>query len=350
MNKQRLFLLTLSICLISMLVSCGVLNSHVIDLDRLKVAYVINKGCLEDKGLNQLGLEGINKSIIEDSIKLTIIEIDRDDEDSFQKQFIKAVKSNDLIIVVGEEFKNVVNEAATNYRNKRFIVTTNKIRESNVQNVDFKYEEGGFLVGAIAGKRSSNKDVGYIAIKDNEPNKLLLSGYMAGIKVTNPKALSKLLSEENVKYVEDCANVDLAYEQAIELYDKGCEVILTAAGRASEGVFKAAKEKGKYVINSGMNAQEVYSDYKDNVLASLVIRFDDILYKSISEANDGMFKSGEINKINEGLKENTIEIIMNESILDKETINLVNNYKSEVIKEKIEIPKIKEEVLEFRVQ
>lgn len=350
MNKQRLFLLTLSICLISMLVSCGVLNSHVIDLDRLKVAYVINKGCLEDKGLNQLGLEGINKSIIEDSIKLTIIEIDRDDEESFQKQFIKAVKSNDLIIVVGEEFKNVVNEAATNYRNKRFIVTTNKIRESNVQNVDFKYEEGGFLVGAIAGKRSSNKDVGYIAIKDNEPNKLLLSGYMAGIKVTNPKALSKLLSEENVKYVEDCANVDLAYEQAIELYDKGCEVILTAAGRASEGVFKAAKEKGKYVINSGMNAQEVYSDYKDNVLASLVIRFDDILYKSISEANDGMFKSGEINKINEGLKENTIEIIMNESILDKETINLVNNYKSEVIKEKIEIPKIKEEVLEFRVQ
>ncbi|WP_195262827.1 MULTISPECIES: BMP family ABC transporter substrate-binding protein [unclassified Clostridium] len=350
MNKQRLFLLTLSICLISMLVSCGVLNSHVIDLDRLKVAYVINKGCLEDKGLNQLGLEGINKSIIEDSIKLTIIEIDRDDEESFQKQFIKAVKSNDLIIVVGEEFKNVVNEAATNYRNKRFIVTTNKIRESNVQNVDFKYEEGGFLVGAIAGKRSSNKDVGYIAIKDNEPNKLLLSGYMAGIKVTNPKALSKLLSEENVKYVEDCANVDLAYEQAIELYDKGCEVILTAAGRASEGVFKAAKEKGKYVINSGMNAQEVYSDYKDNILASLVIRFDDILYKSISEANDGMFKSGEINKINEGLKENTIEIIMNESILDKETINLVNNYKSEVIKEKIEIPKIKEEVLEFRVQ
>lgn len=350
MNKQRLFLLTLSICLISMLVSCGVLNSHVIDLDRLKVAYVINKGCLEDKGLNQLGLEGINKSIIEDSIKLTIIEIDRDDEESFQKQFIKAVKSNDLIIVVGEEFKNVVNEAATNYRNKRFIVTTNKIRESNVQNVDFKYEEGGFLVGAIAGKRSSNKDVGYIAIKDNEPNKLLLSGYMAGIKVTNPKALSKLLSEENVKYVEDCANVDLAYEQAIELYDKGCEVILTAAGRASEGVFKAAKEKGKYVINSGMNAQEVYSDYKDNVLASLVIRFDDILYKSISEANDGMFKSGEINKINEGLKENTIEIIMNESILDKETVNLVNNYKSEVIKEKIEIPKIKEEVLEFRVQ
>ncbi len=99
-----------------------------------------------------------------------------------------------------------------------------------------------------------------------------------------------------------------------------------------------------------MNAQEVYSDYKDNALASLEIRFDDILYKSISEANDGMFKSGEINKINEGLKENTIEVIMNESLLDKETINLINNYKSEVIREKIEIPKKKEEVLEFKVQ
>lgn len=350
MKKQRLFLLTISIYLVVMLVGCGVLNSHVIDLDRLKVAYVINEGCLEDKGLNQLGLEGINKSIIEDNIKLTIIEIDKDEEESFQKQFIKAVKSNDLIIVVGEEFKNVVNEAATNYRNKKFIVTTNKIRESNAQNVAFKYEEGGFLVGAIAGQRSVGKEVGYIAIKDNEPNKLLLSGYMSGIKVTNPKALSKLLSGENVKYVEDCANVDLAYEQAVQLYDKGCEVILTAAGRASEGVFKAAKEKGKYIINSGMNAQEVYSDYTDNTLASLVIRFDDILYESISEANDGMFKSGEINKINEGLKENTIEIVMNESILDKDTINLVNNYKSEVIREKIEIPKIKEEVLEFKVQ
>jgi basic membrane protein A and related proteins len=349
-KKQKLFLLTLSIYLTFMLTGCGVLNSHIIDLDKLKVAYVVNKGCLEDKGLNQLGLNGINKSIIEDDIKLTTIEIDKDDEADFQKQFIKAAKSNDLIIVVGEEFKNVVNETATNYRDKRFIVTTNKIRESNVQNVDFKYEEGGFLVGVIAGKRSSNKEVGYIAIKDNEPNKLLLSGYMSGIKVSNSKALPKLLSGENVKYVEDCANVDLAYKEAIDLYDKGCEVILTAAGRASEGVFKAAKEKGKYVINSGMNAQEVYSDYKDNALASLEIRFDDILYKSISEANDGMFKSGEINKINEGLKENTIEVIMNESLLDKETINLINNYKSEVIREKIEIPKKKEEVLEFKVQ
>lgn len=350
MKKQKLFLLTLSIGIIFMLTSCGVLNSHVIDLDKLKVAYVVNKGCLEDKALNQLGLEGINKSIIEDNIKLTTIEIDKEDEESFQKQFIKVAKSNDLIIVVGEEFKNVVNETATNYRDKKFIVTTNKIRESNVQNVAFKYEEGGFLVGAIAGKRSTNKDVGYIAIKDNEPNKLLLSGYMSGIKITNPKALTKLLSGENVKYVEDCANVDLAYEEAIKLYDKGCEVILTAAGRASEGVFKAAKEKSKYVINSGMNAQEVYSEYKDNTLASLVIRFDDILYESISEANDGMFKSGEINKINEGLKENTIEIIMNEAIVDKETINLINNYKSEVIREKVEIPKIKEEVFEFKVQ
>ena len=41
---------------------------------------------------------------------------------------------------------------------------------------------------------------------------------------------------------------------------------------------------------------------------------------------------------------------MNESLLDKETINLINNYKSEVIREKIEIPKKKEEVLEFKVQ
>lgn len=349
MKKQRLLLLSLSICLIFILISCEMLNSPIIDLDKPKVAYVVNKGCLEDKGLNQLGLEGINKIITEFGVKLTTIEIDKDDEESFQKNFIKAAKTNDLIIVVGEEFKNVVNETATNYRDKKFIVTSNKIRESNVQNIAFKYEEAGFLAGALAGKKSENKEVGYIAIKDNEPNKLLLSGYMAGIKVTNLYGATKLLSGENVKYIEDCANVDLAYEEAKKLYDKGCEIVLTAAGKASEGVFKAAKEKGKYVINSGMNAEEVYKDYIDNSLASLVVHLDKVLYESLSEANKGMFKSGEINKINEGLKENTIEFIINDNLVNSEIINLINNYKSEVIKEKIEIPKKKEEVQEFKV-
>ena len=187
MKKQKLFLLTLSIYLTFMLTGCGVLNSHIIDLDKLKVAYVVNKGCLEDKGLNQLGLNGINKSIIEDDIKLTTIEIDKDDEADFQKQFIKAAKSNDLIIVVGEEFKNVVNETATNYRDKRFIVTTNKIRESNVQNVDFKYEEGGFLVGVIAGKRSSNKEVGYIAIKEMNQINYYYQDICQELKYLTPK-------------------------------------------------------------------------------------------------------------------------------------------------------------------
>jgi basic membrane protein A and related proteins len=76
---------------------------------------------------------------------------------------------------------------------------------------------------------------------------------------------------------------------------------------------------------------------------------DKVLYESLSEANKGMFKSGEINKINEGLKENTIEFIINDNLVNSEIINLINNYKSEVIKEKIEIPKKKEEVQEFKV-
>lgn len=350
MYKKKILLLSFTIYFIFSMSGCQALNSSIINLEKVKVAYVINKGCLEDKGLNELGLEGVNKAATELGVKITTIEIDKSNEQNFQKEFIKATKSNDLIIVVGDDFNNVVNEAATNYRDKKFIVTSNKIRESNVQNISFKYEEGGFLAGVLAGRKSTNKEVGYIAIKDSEPNKQLLSGYMAGVKITNPSALSKLLSSENVKYIEDCTKIDIAYNEALKLYGNGCEVILTDAGRASEGVFKAAKEKGKYVINIGMDAREVYSDYRENILGSLKVNFDKVLYASVSDVKKGLFKSGKVNKINEGLKENTLEVIINDALIDIKTIDLINTYKSQVIKEKIEIPKIKEEVLEFKVQ
>ena len=99
-----------------------------------------------------------------------------------------------------------------------------------------------------------------------------------------------------------------------------------------------------------MDASEVYSDYRENTLGSLKVTFDDVLYKSVSDVKRGLFKSGEANKIKEGLKENTLEIIINDTLIDSKTIDLINAYKSEVIKEKIEVPKIKEEVLEFKVQ
>ncbi|MDZ7548390.1 BMP family ABC transporter substrate-binding protein, partial [Clostridium perfringens] len=125
MYKKKILLLSFTIYFIFSMSGCQALNSSIINLEKVKVAYVINKGCLEDKGLNELGLEGVNKAATELGVKITTIEIDKSNEQNFQKEFIKATKSNDLIIVVGDDFNNVVNEAATNYRDKKFIVTSN---------------------------------------------------------------------------------------------------------------------------------------------------------------------------------------------------------------------------------
>lgn len=347
-SKRKIGIL-FSLFLIFMFIGCESLNTLVLDIDKFKVSYVVNNGSLNDGSLAQLGAEGLGKVAAEEKLKLNIVEINKDDEKDFKKQLIKTVKSSDLIVIVGERFEDVVNEVATNYRDKKFIVTTNKVRESNVQNIIFKYEEGGFLVGSLASSKINNKDIGYISTDDNDLSKMLLAGYMSGIKINNKEATNKLLEGKNISYIKDYCNDKIIYDEVKKLYDSGCEVVLIGPNISIKGAIDAAKDTNKYLINSGKDILKEDIEHSKNILGSLEINFNDILYSSVKDSINGNFKSGVNNNTDEGLKNFALDIKVNEKLSDTKTISTINTYKAQIIIEKLNVPKTKEEVYEFRL-
>lgn len=338
--KKKVVIIGLIIFNIMFFCACDTLNTSIIRKDKFKVAYLNEKEVLDEVILEKL------KS--NDTINLNILEVESnsEDEEAFKKDFVKLVKNNDLIIVSGRKFQNVINDIASMYRNKKFIVFSDEIKESNVQNITFNFDEGGFLAGVLSGGVTKN-NIGFIGFenKEGKGNENLIYGFIAGIKTLNENAANKLLKDENMKIINknisEAEYKDLAYKEAIKFYENGCDIILVDSINLTDEVLKAAKEKNKYVINMGNKLED------DNVLGSIIVKVYDVLDESIMQLNEGKFKSGTSNIINKGIKDDIVNIYINEKIVNKENIEKINYYREKILNDNLYIPKIKEELYEF---
>lgn len=338
--KKKVVIIGLIIFNIMFFCACDTLNTSIIRKDKFKVAYLNEKEVLDEVILEKL------KS--NDTINLNILEVksNSEDEEAFKKDFVKLVKNNDLIIVSGRKFQNVINDIASMYRNKKFIVFSDEIKESNVQNITFNFDEGGFLAGVLSGGVTKN-NIGFIGFenKEGKGNENLIYGFIAGIKTLNENAANKLLKDENMKIINknisEAEYKDLAYKEAIKFYENGCDIILVDSINLTDEVLKAAKEKNKYVINMGNKLED------DNVLGSIIVKVYDVLDESIMQLNEGKFKSGTSNIINKGIKDDIVNIYINEKIVNKENIEKINYYREKILNDNLYIPKIKEELYEF---
>lgn len=338
--KNKIIIMGLIIFNIVFFCSCDTLNTSILRKDRFEVAYLNEKEVLDEAILEKLKNN--------DSIDLNILEIDSDNEDEkiFKKDFVKLVKNNDLIIVSGRKFQNVINDIASIYRNKKFIVFSDEIKESNVQNITFNFDEGGFLAGILSSSFTKN-NIGFIGFENKEGlgNENLIYGFISGVKVLNNNAANKLLKEENLKIINKNLSEDeykdLAYKEAIKFYENGCDIILVDSINLTNEVLKAAKEKNKYIINMGNKIED------DNVLGSIIVKIYDVLDESIMQLNEGKFKSGTNNIINKGIKDNIVDIYINNKIVNTESIEKIDYYKKKILNDDLYIPKIKEEIYEF---
>lgn len=349
-RKKRIGVLLVVTLMISF-IGCTNLKNDVIDNENMKVAYIVQKDTLDDKSLNELGYKGVKRAEIELGINCEVLEGNIEKEENLQKKLKKLAEKKELIIIMGNKFNDVTREVAAGDRDKKFVFIGAEVTESNIQDITLRSEEGGFLMGVIAGMESKANDIAFIGIENDENTERLLAGYSAGVKITNPEAAKKLLSGENVSYIGNEIDVKKAKNVARQLYKDGVDIIFEAVGKSSEGVFKAAKLSGKYAIGMGMDKNIAYEDYNKNIISSMVVKTDDIVYKAIKDADEGVFKSGEVNSVSYGLKEDFIDVAPStEFHVKDETYNLIIKYKKDISNEKINLPKTQNEVLEFKVE
>ena len=247
--------------------------------------------------------------------------------------FRQAAQNSDLIITAGFQMGEPLSRVAADFPDVKFAIVDVALDLPNVAGLNYKANEGSFLVGAIAGLKSEGGQIGYIGGVDVPLLREFEAGYVAGVYAVNPDAVV------SIEYIsEDIGGFnrpDRAKEIALTQYESGVDVIYTAAGGSGLGVLQAAQEQGKYVIWVDSNGNHLAPG---TVLTSMVKQIENSVYGVISETIDGTFIGG-IRYL--GLAEGGVDYALDEhnrSELSDEIIATVESLRAKIISGEIVVP------------
>ncbi len=312
---------------------------------KIKIGLATDEGGKGDKSFNDAAIAGLEKIQKDYGIEPVILESKQNDQ--YEPNLKNLAEANDLVFAIGFKMADATKKVAEANPDKKFGIVDEEVKLPNVVSIKFKEHEGSFLVGVVAAKTSKNGKIGFVGGIDSPLIQKFEAGFIAGVKSVNPEAAKDLESRKNVRYAASFSDVNKGYELAKQLYNSGCDVIYHAAGGVGIGVFNAAKEMKKYAIGVDSDQALTVPDAKDVILCSMIKKVDVGTYTVSKDAMDGNFKGGQTLEL--GLKEDCVGIspTVNPAV-SKETLDLANKYRDEIIKGSIKVPSTLDEAKSFQ--
>ncbi len=299
----------------------------------IRVTMIYPDDCIGDSGYCDTLHFGVKRAEAELAIHLNEVIGQRSDPILIEMVFREAAQNSDLIITAGVQMGVPLSRVAPDFPDVKFAIVDVALDLPNVASLNYKANEGSFLVGAIAGLKSESGKVGYIAGVDLPLLREFEAGYVAGVHAVNPDAV---VSIEHISLDTSGFNQpDKAKEIALAQYGSGVDVIYTAAGGSGIGVLQAAQEQDKYVIWVDSNGNHLAPG---TVLTSMVKQIESSVYGIISETINGTFMGG---IRYQGLTDGGVDYALDEhnrSELSDEIIATVESLKAKIIAGEIIVP------------
>jgi basic membrane protein A len=327
--------------------SCGRTAEARRDDCKIKVGIVFDIGGKNDRSFNASAWEGVKRA--QKELPICLYDVEPGTPTSIEPAMRAFAEKNfDLIIGIGFAQGPIMQKVAADFPNIKFAIVDGVIFEAdgktpmkNVASLVFREHEGSYLVGMIAASKSKSGVLGFIGGMDIPLIHKFETGYEEGARSVNPK----IQVIQNYVGVTDAAwnNPGKGKELALAQIEKGADVIFTAAGNSGLGAFDAVEQYGKdpqtgearkFVIGVDSNQNMVKPGY---VLTSMVKRVDNAVYDVVKEVLDGKFQGG-FHVF--GLDKDGVAYAMddnNKGLIPPETINKVEEAKSEIIDGKIKV-------------
>lgn len=301
------------------------------------IGIVFTQAGLGGNSFNDLALEGVKRAA--DELGITYDQVEPKsvaDEEIIQDEMASS-EEYDLIICVGDEQVDALNNVASVYTDQRFALLDATSGLDNVASYSCKAQEGSFMVGALAvlakqeqidSKLSDGDTVGFIGGVDNPLINEFAAGYRAGAAYVDPDI--NVLTD----YVGGFNDPTTARTIANTFRKKGADVIFHASGASGMGLFQAAEEKGFVSIGVNLNQNSIAPDY---IMASMLKRLDNCAYHAIASVVDGTYTGeNQLLGLSDGGVDFTVEgsnIKVPDSVLRR-----LDEIREDVISGKIEVP------------
>lgn len=283
MSHSRLKLVGLAGIAMMLLAACGASTGPA--AKTIKVGLVTDTGGLNDKSFNHLAFLGLQKGIADFKIKGDVIE-SKSGNDYVPNLTNFASKGYDLVVGNGFLMQPAIGTVAKQFPNVHFAIIDgagtdakfNDLKLPNVQDLLFKEQEPGALVGVIAGmlekQKKGPKNLGVIGAVGGvsiPPVNHYLAGYKWAATMEDPgiKVLIGYSNDFNdPAKCKGVANSQISHNSDFEFQ---------VAGGCGLGVLQAAGQAK--VWSFGVDADQKGAD--PSVAASALKRVDTAVYNSI---------------------------------------------------------------------
>ncbi len=248
-----------------------------------KVGLITATGGLGDKSFNDISLAGVQRAKDKLGIEFDYVEPTAIAEyEGFQRDFAMSDEYM-LIVCVGFDQADALTMVAAEYPDQNFALVDMVVDNPNVASLNFRQNEGSFLVGVVAGLRSETGNLGFVGGMDIPLIRDFYVGYKAGAEWANPT-----VTVGEPVFVGAWADPGSGKELAVGLIEQGYDGIFVAAGKSGLGAIEAIHQAG--INGFGVDACQDY--LYDELAASATKRVDTAIYEMILNAYVDMFKGG----------------------------------------------------------
>jgi basic membrane protein A len=257
-------------------------------------------GGLGDKSFNDAANAGLQKAIQDGLVpeeNTELLQANQTGSNRDANVVNLADQEYDLIWCNGFAFSEGVAEIAGDYPDVDFAIqdgfaTSIATDADNIVDINFKANEGSFLVGAAAGLVTEANTVGFLG--GQEGTGLIenfQAGWEAGVQATCPdcELLTEYIGDSTQAFVDPTRGEILS----AKMYDDGADVIYHAAGQSGLGLFKAAVEADALAI--GVDSDQYLTasaEEKEHILTSMLKRVDVAIYDTIEAVANDEFEPG----------------------------------------------------------
>lgn len=348
-SVRILFFLLLSLGL----VACKSSSSD--DQKALKIGMLIDSGSIDDKSFNQGTWEGIQRYV--------------DDHEGVTAQFVQPsgettedyVTSGDNLIMAGSnvviapgyKFEEAITQLQQDNPDVKFILLDGQpsVEGENTMSIYFAENEAGFLVGMAAALQSKTEKVAFIGGMKIPAVEKFGRGYVAGVAYANHLYGSKT-KVIDYQFQGTFYDVQGGQMMAGGMYDKGVDIIFSAAAAVGNGVINEAKARTEnhedvYVIGVDIDQYDEgkLGDDHSVVLTSAIKRIDNAAYDALDDVAQGEFAGGDI--IVMDAKSNGVGIPLENPNLTAETLEKIQSALTLMKNDELKIPQTAEELKLF---
>ncbi len=258
----------------------------------LRVGLVFDVGGRGDKSFNDAAYRGLERAKREMGVDFQYIEPGPGADREAALRQLATRDDIGIIFGIGFIFTDDITNIAKEFPEKKFAcvdytLDTTKPIPPNLIAIEFKEEEGSFLVGALAALVTKTNTIGFVGGMESPLIKKFEAGYVAGAKFANPKC--RVLIGYAGTTGDAFKNPGKGKEIALGQYSAGADIIYHASGVTGLGVFEAARETHKLAI--GVDSDQ-YHEAPGYILTSMTKVVDNAVFDIIRAAKDSTFSGG----------------------------------------------------------